>query len=120
METKGAAANEKKNGELKKSSREEKQRDAKIEDQIEKVKSPSSVTAYWFTNVLIILSQLLKSLGNSTPEQKVSSLAKNLVELENSNHRQATSLKQNEKSFDALQREKDRLQIEYNKSVLIK
>ncbi len=37
METKGATGNEKKNGELKKSSREEKQRDAKIEDQIEKV-----------------------------------------------------------------------------------
>lgn len=37
METKGATGNDKKNGELKKSSREEKQRDAKIEDQIEKV-----------------------------------------------------------------------------------
>lgn len=99
MEAKGASGNEKKNGESKKSSREEKQRDAKIDDQIEK---------------------LLKSLGNSTPEQKISSLAKNLVELENSHHRQVTTLKQNEKSFDALQREKDRLQIEYNKSVLIK
>lgn len=41
METKGAQGNEKKNGELKKSSREEKQRDAKIEDQIEKVKKMS-------------------------------------------------------------------------------
>lgn len=37
METKAAQGNEKKNGELKKSSREEKQRDAKMEDQIEKV-----------------------------------------------------------------------------------
>lgn len=69
---------------------------------------------------MISCTQLLKSLGNSTPEQKISSLAKNLVELENSHHRQVTTLKQNEKSFDALQREKDRLQIEYNKSVLIK
>ncbi|XP_037041123.1 alpha-taxilin [Bradysia coprophila] len=99
MEAKGASGNEKKNGESKKSIREEKQRDAKIDDQIEK---------------------LLKSLGNSTPDQKISSLAKNLVELENAHHRQVTTLKQNEKSFDALQREKDRLQIEYNKSVLIK
>ncbi|KAG4076144.1 hypothetical protein HA402_011490 [Bradysia odoriphaga] len=99
MEAKGVSGNEKKNGESKKSSREEKQRDAKIDDQIEK---------------------LLKSLGNSTPDQKISSLAKNLVELENAHHRQVTTLKQNEKSFDALQREKDRLQIEYNKSVLIK
>lgn len=38
MDTKGASGNDKKNGELKKSSREEKQRDAKMEDQIEKVK----------------------------------------------------------------------------------
>lgn len=37
METKGAVGNDKKNGELKKASREEKQRDAKMEDQIEKV-----------------------------------------------------------------------------------
>lgn len=37
MEAKGASGNEKKNGESKKSSREEKQRDAKIDDQIEKV-----------------------------------------------------------------------------------
>lgn len=37
METKGATGNEKRNGELRKSSREEKQRDAKLEDQIEKV-----------------------------------------------------------------------------------
>lgn len=38
METKGATGNEKKNGEFKKSSREEKKNDAKMEDQIEKVK----------------------------------------------------------------------------------
>lgn len=59
-------------------------------------------------------------MGNSAPEQKINSLAKNLVELENVHHRQATTLKQSEKSFDVLQREKDRLQIEYNKGVLIK
>lgn len=59
----------------------------------------------------------MRTLGNSsTDEQKIAILAKNIVELE----RQAASYKQNEKHFDAVVREKEHLQKEYNKGVLMR
>lgn len=64
---------------------------------------------------------MIKSLGNSaTLEQKVAQLAKNFIELERENNRQTASLKQNEKVLEKEQREKEHLQREYNKGVLIR
>lgn len=63
----------------------------------------------------------MKSLGNAaTDEQKVQLLAKTFVELERDHHKQTTSLKQNEKQLEKELREKEHLQREYNKSVLIR
>lgn len=64
---------------------------------------------------------MIKSLGNSaTLEQKVAQLAKNFIELERESNRQTASLKQNEKVLEKEQREKEHLQREYNKGVLIR
>lgn len=60
---------------------------------------------------------MVRTLGNSsTAEQKIAILAKNVVELE----RERASYKQNEKHFDAVVREKEHLQKEYNKGVLMR
>lgn len=68
-----------------------------------------------------ILLQLIKTLGNSsTPQQKVAQLAKNYIELEREKNKQSTSLKQNEKVLEKEMREKEHLQREYNKGVLIR
>lgn len=65
--------------------------------------------------------QLIKSLGNSmTLEQKVNQLAKNYVELERENNKQTASLRQSEKVLEKELREKEHLQREYNKGVLIR
>lgn len=59
----------------------------------------------------------MKSLGNSTtPEQKIATLAKNVIELE----RQSSAHKQNEKQFENIIREKEHLQKEYNKGILMR
>lgn len=63
----------------------------------------------------------MKSLGGSgTLEQKLSQLAKNYVELERESNKQSASLKQNEKVLEKELREKEHLQREYNKGVLIR
>lgn len=62
-------------------------------------------------------SQLIKSLGNlQTPEQKIAALAKNVIESD----RQTSALKMNEKQMESILREKEHLQKEYNKGVLMR
>lgn len=64
---------------------------------------------------------MVRTLGNSTTaEQKIAILAKNVVDLEREQLRQAASYKQNEKQFDVVVREKEHLQKEYNKGVLMR
>lgn len=64
---------------------------------------------------------MVRSLGNSTtPEQKVAILAKNYIVLEREQSKQATASKQNEKHLELVQREKENLQKEYNKGVLMR
>lgn len=63
----------------------------------------------------------MKTLGNGTSdEQRLQQLAKTYVELERDHNKQTTSLKQNEKLLEKELREKEHLQREYNKSVLIR
>lgn len=63
----------------------------------------------------------MKSLGCSgTLDQKLTQLAKNFIELERENNKQTASLKQSEKVLDKELREKEHLQREYNKGVLIR
>lgn len=63
----------------------------------------------------------MKTLGNvSSDEQRLQQLAKTYVELERDHNKQTTSLKQNEKLLEKELREKEHLQREYNKSVLIR
>lgn len=63
----------------------------------------------------------MKTLGNGTSdEQRLQHLAKTFVELERDHNKQTTSLKQNEKLLEKELREKEHLQREYNKSVLIR
>lgn len=65
--------------------------------------------------------QLLKSFGNSTStDQKIAQLAKNFIELEKESNRRAAALKTNEKVLEKEQREKEHLQREYNKGVLMR
>lgn len=63
----------------------------------------------------------MKTLGNATSdEERLQQLAKTYVELERDHNKQASSLKQNEKVLEKELREKEHLQREYNKSVLIR
>lgn len=65
--------------------------------------------------------QLLKSFGiTASSDDKVFQLAKNHVEMEKESNRRASILKLSEKALEKEQREKDHLQKEYNKGVLIK
>lgn len=67
------------------------------------------------------LVQLVKSLGTeATPEQKLLILAKQVVEAERESGRRALVVKQNEKCLEGVQREKENLQKEYNKGVLMR
>lgn len=69
----------------------------------------------------MIFCQLIASFGNSMPaEQKVKLLAKNFIELEKESNKNAAVIKQNAKFLEKEQREKDNLQREYNKCVLIR
>lgn len=69
----------------------------------------------------LIAMQIIKSLGNAaSSDEKVQLLAKNFIELERENNRQATAIRQNEKILEKEQREKEHLQREYNKGVLVK
>lgn len=64
---------------------------------------------------------MIKSLGNAnTSEQKMQLLAKNVIELERENNKQSASIKQTEKIMEKELREKEHLQREYNKGVLIR
>lgn len=64
---------------------------------------------------------MIKSLGNAnTSEQKMQLLAKNVIELERENNKQSASIKQTEKVMEKELREKEHLQREYNKGVLIR
>lgn len=64
---------------------------------------------------------MIKSLGSSTSlEQKVAQLAKNYIELERESNKQTSSLRQSEKVLEKELREKEHLQREYNKGVLIR
>lgn len=58
--------------------------------------------------------------GSETLDGKLLQLAKNFVELERENNKQTASLKQNEKVLEKELREKEHLQREYNKGVLIR
>lgn len=63
----------------------------------------------------------MKSFSNtSSDEQKIQFLAKTFVELERDHNKQTAVLKQNEKLMEKELREKEHLQREYNKSVLIR
>lgn len=63
----------------------------------------------------------MKSLGNSSSaEQKIEQLARNLVELEKESNKRALTLKQNKKILEKELREKEHLQREFNKGVLIR
>lgn len=65
--------------------------------------------------------QLLKSFGNSSSvDQKIAQLAKNFIELEKESNRRAAALKTSEKVLEKEQREKEHLQREYNKGVLMR
>lgn len=80
-----------------KESREEKQRDAKLEEQI------------------------LKSIGNSlSPEEKFNVLLRKHIELEKEIKRLNATIKQHEKRHELLLREKDILQKESNKGILVR
>lgn len=71
--------------------------------------------------ILFSLLQLVKSLGNSASvDQKIEQLARNIVELERESNKKSIALKQNEKILEKELREKEHLQREYNKGVLIK
>lgn len=60
-------------------------------------------------------------MGSSgTVDQKLTQLAKNFIELERESNKQTTSLKQGEKVLEKELREKEHLQREYNKGVLIR
>lgn len=60
-------------------------------------------------------------MGNAgTIDQKLAVLAKNFIELERESNKQTTSLKQSEKVLEKEMREKEHLQREYNKGVLIR
>lgn len=64
---------------------------------------------------------MVKSLGNeATSDQKLLILAKQAVEAERESNRRATIVKQNEKNLETVQREKENLQKEYNKGVLMR
>lgn len=67
------------------------------------------------------IDQLLKSFGiAANPEDKIFALAKSQVELERENSRRGSILKLSEKALEKEQREKEHLQKEYNKGVLIR
>lgn len=67
------------------------------------------------------MSQLLKSMGIvAAPDDKIFALAKNHVELERESNRRGTILKLSEKALEKEQRDKEHLQKEYNKGVLIR
>lgn len=64
---------------------------------------------------------MLKSLGiAATPDDKIFVLVKNHVELERENSRRGSIIKLSEKALEKEQREKEHLQKEYNKGVLIR
>jgi len=67
-----------------------------------------------------IEEQILKTLGSGPVEEKFSVLLKKSIENEKESKRLNTKIKQNEKSLEIILREKDNLQKEYNKGVLIK
>ncbi|KAL5273271.1 TXLNB family protein [Megaselia abdita] len=64
---------------------------------------------------------VLKSLVSSeTPDQKLSQLVKRFVEVEKENKRLQTVAKQSQKSIESVVKEKENLQREYNKNVLMR
>lgn len=58
--------------------------------------------------------------SSTTPEQKVAILAKNFILLEREQSKNVTASKQNEKHLELVQREKENLQKDYNKGVLMR
>jgi hypothetical protein len=59
-------------------------------------------------------------LAGTNPEDKFQMLLKKTIETEKENRKLLHSQKQNEKFFEALKREKENLQQDYNKAVLTK
>jgi hypothetical protein len=107
-------------GENKRAVREEKQRDSKIEESVG-FTLPTIYLTYSNLSVCLICIQLLKSVANcSTIEDKFSTLLKKTIESEKENRKLVHSQKQHEKYFEALKREKENLQSDYNKAVLTK
>jgi hypothetical protein len=107
-------------GENKRAVREEKQRDSKIEESVGFTLLTIYLT-YSNLSVCLICIQLLKSVANcSTIEDKFSTLLKKTIESEKENRKLVHSQKQHEKYFEALKREKENLQSDYNKAVLTK
>lgn len=68
------------------------------------------------------IDRMVRSLGSSgaTAEQKVLILAKQVVEAEREASRRAALARQHEKGLEQVQREKENLQKEYNKGVLMR
>lgn len=58
--------------------------------------------------------------SSATVDQKIGTLAKNFIELEKESNKKAAALKVNEKVLEKEQREKEHLQREYNKGVLMR
>lgn len=124
------AKSAKKNGESKKANRDDRQTGVKVEESAEKVlllgdcsRRNEGVSDICVFNQFGFLFgvQLLKSLGiTATSEDKIFALAKNHIELERENNRRGSILKLSEKALEKEQREKDHLQKEYNKGVLVR
>lgn len=125
-----------KNGDGKKGNRDDRPNDAKVDEQAEKVTQFTLVCSlhqaiiiwrpfqwrfFFIASENVFFLQLLKTFGISAlPEDKIFILAKNHVELERENNKRVVSLKANEKALEKEQREKEHLQKEYNKGVLIR
>lgn len=62
----------------------------------------------------------MKSLGTGSSEEVTKKLARNVIEMQEEQHKQLMAYKQTEKLFDSVQREKEHLQKEHNKGVLIR
>lgn len=126
-------SNKNRNVDTKKTNRDDKQGIVKLEEQVEKVCNFCWVFFISFSKLIFVnfysriineswkSLQLLKSFGNSSSaDQKIAQLAKNFIELEKESNRRAAALKTSEKVLEKEQREKEHLQREYNKGVLMR
>lgn len=66
------------------------------------------------------IEQFLKGLNSVPLEEKVSLLCKKYVQLGDDNKKMQFYIKQSDKRHALIMKEKEQLQLEYNKSVLVK